>query len=202
MTHQRLRSELVRADNEDSTGLNNHYWAVVVNRAGVVCAVAFSGSEFDTQWLLSRQITAAKAFTANGLGLDGVPLSAGQLYRTVQPGAPDLPLYGVPFANPVDPAAAYAGSARNFGTDHDPMLGRRIGGTITFGGGLGLYSGANAIGGLGLSGDTACADHSTAWRLRLRLGLAPTVGDDRITLNDRTGHPDCPNSAGTQGTRP
>ena len=56
--------------------------------------------------------------------------------------------------------------------------------------------------GLGLSGDTACADHSTAWRLRNELGLAPAKGNDRITLNNATGHPHCPNDAGTQGANP
>jgi hypothetical protein len=65
----RLRSELEDADDEDSTGFSNHYWAVVVNPQGTVCAVAYSGRERDSQWLLSRQIAAAKAFTANGLSL-------------------------------------------------------------------------------------------------------------------------------------
>ena len=37
-----------------------------MNLAGVVCAVAFSGPDSDSQWLLSRRIAAAKAFTANG----------------------------------------------------------------------------------------------------------------------------------------
>jgi hypothetical protein len=39
------------------------------------------------------------------------------------------------------------------------MIGHRIGGTITFGGGLALYTnkGTTAVGGIGLSGDTACA---------------------------------------------
>ena len=41
---ERLRSELEDADEEDSTGLNNHYWAVVVNRQGTVCAVAYWGA--------------------------------------------------------------------------------------------------------------------------------------------------------------
>ena len=33
---ERLQFELADADEEDSTGLNNHYWAVVVNREGTV----------------------------------------------------------------------------------------------------------------------------------------------------------------------
>lgn len=200
VTHQTLKSQLVAADAADTTGLNNHYWAVVVNREGVVCAVAFSGASTDSQWLLSRQIAAAKAFTANGLSLDSAPLSTAQLYPWVQPGAPGNPLLGLAAGNPVSPADAYQGQFSQFGSRNDPMVGRRVGGTITFGGGLGLYSGTDAIGGLGLSGDTACADHSTAWRLRDLLGMAPTAGDDRITL-DASAHPHCPNDGGTQGKK-
>jgi uncharacterized protein GlcG (DUF336 family) len=194
-----LRSALRDADTADSTGLNNHYWAVVVNRAGVVCAVAFSAPERGGQWLLSRQIAAAKAFTANGLSLDGAPLSTGQLYAWVQPGAPANPLFGLGGGNPVSPDDAYSGPYHQFGTRNDPMVGRRVGGTITFGGGLALYNGTSPIGGVGLSGDTACADHSTAWRLRALLGLEPSAGNDRITL-DASDHPHCPNDAATQGT--
>ena len=42
---ERLQYELEDADEEDSTGFNNHYWAVVVNRQGTVCAVAYSGRD-------------------------------------------------------------------------------------------------------------------------------------------------------------
>ncbi len=97
---------------------------------------------------------------------------------------------------------AYQGPASKFGTKADPMVGRRVGGTITFSGGLALYAGTEVVGGLGLSGDTACADHSTAWRTRILLGLVPSVGDDRITLDDANGHPHCPNDADTQGAVP
>ncbi len=194
-----LKSALAAADTADSTGLNNHYWAVVVNREGRVCAVAFSGETSDSQWLLSRQIAAAKAFTANGLSLDGAPISTAQLYPWVQPGAPANPLFGLAGGNPVSPEHAYDGPYQLFGTTNDPMIGKRVGGTITFGGGLGLYSGTSASGGLGLSGDTACADHSTAWRLRVLLDLAPASGNDKITLDNASGHPHCPNDANTQG---
>lgn len=207
VTYANLVSNLQTAAAADSTGLNNNYWAVVVNRDGVVCAVAYSGSGVFSQWLLSRQIAAAKAFTANGLSLDSAPISSGMLYSTVQPNAPQNPLFGLPFGNPLDPAAAYAGNASDFGTASDPMIGKRVGGTITFGGGFGLYSGSTAVGGLGLSGDTACSDHSTAWRLRNLLNAKPTVGDDRIHLTNATpitkfgDHPDCPNDGGVQGTK-
>jgi uncharacterized protein GlcG (DUF336 family) len=199
VTFETLRATLAKADLADTTGLDNHYWAVVVNREGTVCAVAFSGEQRDSQWLLSRQIAAAKAFTANGLSLNEAPISTGQLYPWVQPGAPANPLFGLAAGNPVSPEDAYKGPYQQFGTKNDPMVGKRVGGTITFGGGLGLYADTIAIGGLGLSGDTACADHSTAWRVRAALDMAPTAGDDRITLDDLTGHPHCPNDAGTQG---
>lgn len=199
VTFQELRSALRQADTADTSGLNNHYWAVVVNRSGVVCAVAFSGESRDAQWLLSRQIAAAKAFTANGLSLNGAPVSTAMLYPWVQPGAPANPLFGLAGGNPVSPSDAYDGPYQLFGTGNDPMVGRRVGGTITFGGGLTLYSGEQALGGLGLSGDTACADHSTAWRVRNILTLAPTTGNDRITLDNAAGHPHCPNDGTTQG---
>ena len=64
---------------------------------------------------------------------------------------------------------------------------------------LALYSNGDVVGGLGLSGDTACADHSTAWRLRAFLRLAPDVPNDTITLSNTSGHPHCPNDSGTQG---
>src|SRR5688572_20532724 len=95
VSHSDLREALIEAEIADTTGLDNDYWAVVVNRQGVVCAVAYSNDQRDGQWLLSRQIAAAKAFTANGLSLDGAPLSTAQLYPWVQPGAPANPLFGL-----------------------------------------------------------------------------------------------------------
>jgi uncharacterized protein GlcG (DUF336 family) len=215
VTHGQLRAALVSAANADSTGLNNNYWGVVVNRQGEVCAVAYSGPSIGSQWLLSRQIAAAKAFTANGLSLDGAPVATAALYSWVLPVVPQgnpgtqtgpsqNPLFGLNGGNVLDSEAAYKGRYDRFGSPNDPMIGERVGGTITFGGGLGLYSGGTtAVGGLGLSGDTACADHSTAWRTRANLKLAPKPGTgfDTITLGT-TAHPHCPNDTGTQGQTP
>jgi uncharacterized protein GlcG (DUF336 family) len=200
VSHSDLRTQLKKGDAGDTTGLNNHFWAVVVNRAGVVCAVAYSGDTVGSQWLLSRHIAAAKAFTANGLSLDGAPISSAMLYPWVQPSpSGGNPLFGLAAGNPVDQAAAYDGDYSKFGTAEDPMVGKRVGGTITFGGGLGLYNGATPIGGLGLSGDTACADHSVAWRTRNFLGKVPSAGNDKLTFGDTAGHPHCPNDKGTKG---
>lgn len=82
-------------------------------------------------------------------------------------------LYGLPTTNPVSTEVLYRGDVDNFGTDADPMLGSILGGTVVFGGGLPLYSEDQAlVGALGVSGDTSCADHNVAWRVREALGLA------------------------------
>ena len=52
------------------------------------------------------------------------------------------------------------------------MRGKRIGGVNVFGGGLALYTATGRlIGGLGVSGDTSCADHIIAWKTRHALNL-------------------------------
>ena len=80
---------------------------------------------------------------------------------------------GLQHSNPVDTDAAYeAGGSAAFGTAGDPMFNRAVGGVNVFGGGLGLYaSGGRLVGGVGVSGDTSCADHYIAWRVRQALNL-------------------------------
>ncbi len=152
-------------------------WATVVNRDGVVCAVAYSGANRGSQWPGSRVISAQKANTANAFSLDSLALSTGNLYSAVQgPGTSNNELggslFGLQLSNPVDPAVAYGGDPTKMGTSADPMVGGRIGGINVFGGGLALYnSNRKVIGGLGLSGDTSCADHNRAWLTRHNLGL-------------------------------
>jgi uncharacterized protein GlcG (DUF336 family) len=211
VSYQQLKSALVTSDSADTTGFNNHFWGVVVNRGGVICAVAYSGSNTGAQWLGSRQIAAAKAFTANAfsLPLNGgtgtTALSTAQLYQFVQPSNANVanPLYGLDSGNVLDSTVVYRGEYAWFGTPQDPMIGSRAGGTITFGGGLALYSGTSIVGGIGLSGDTACADHSTAWRTRIALKLQQANPTDQLPFatnpSMRNGHPHCPNDSGTQG---
>lgn len=45
-------------------------------------------------------------------------------------------------------------------------MGSVPGGIITFGGGVPIYAGSKVIGGFGVSGDTACADHDVAYTAR------------------------------------
>ena len=219
-----LRSALISAVAAESSGLNNQMWATIVDRDGVVCAVAFSGGDRGAQWPGSRVISAQKANTANAFSLDGLALSTANLYSAVQPF--DGSLYGLQHSNPVNAAASYgaATDTANYGQVNDVMVGKRIGGVNVFGGGLGLYTKVGpadkVVGGLGVSGDTSCADHMIAWRVRNNLGLdhlrasvggvsgdsdrpdniiydivdASTVGGIRISPSG-FGHPTCLNTA-------
>lgn len=184
--HAALKAALVAATQAETSGLNNHMWAAVVNRDGVICAVAFSGVNRGAQWPGSRVIAAQKAHTANAFSLDktsasdgsgqakGLALSTANLYAAVQPGGS---LYGLQHSNPVDAAVAYAPTPAAAGGPGDPLVGKRAGGVNVFGGGLALYAdGSQIVGGVGVSGDTSCADHGIAWRLRHELKLDVLAG--------------------------
>jgi uncharacterized protein GlcG (DUF336 family) len=203
-THGQLEAALTGARAQANGGFNLDMWATVVNRDGVVCAVAFTGSDRGKQWPGSRVISAQKANTANAFSLPALALSTANLWSAVQPGGS---LYGLQESNPVDTEAAYRGPATSFGQSNDPMVGRRIGGVNVFGGGLALYNAKKQIvGGIGVSGDTSCADHNIAWRTRNALGLdwlpggVSANGDDNInyrglvssgTLQSDFSHPIC-----------
>jgi uncharacterized protein GlcG (DUF336 family) len=176
-----LQAALASATATETSGLNNQMWGTIVNRDGVVCAVAFTGVNRAAQWPGSRVISAQKANTANAVSLDassssngsgqatGLALSTANLYSGVQPGGS---LYGLQHSNPVDTGVAYGGNPDKYGTKNDPMVGNHIGGVNVFGGGLALYGpGHVVVGGLGVSGDTSCADHDIAWRTRNLLAL-------------------------------
>lgn len=180
-TYAQLKTALTNAVSADATGFNLNMWATIVDRDGVVCAVAYSGNNRGAQWPGSRVISAQKANTANAFSLDGLALSTANLYSAVQgtSGASPLggSLYGLQFSNPVDTAAAYGGNPAAMGTKFDPMVGARVGGVNVFGGGLALYNSAKkVIGAVGLSGDTSCADHNQAWLVRKNLGLDNLAG--------------------------
>ena len=95
-------------------------------------------------------------------------LSTANLYSFAQPAntqaATTFPagsLYGLNNSNPFNPAFQPQGTG----------IGQVPGGIITFGGGVALYQNGQVIGGLGVSGDTACADHAIAYRMRHYAGL-------------------------------
>jgi uncharacterized protein GlcG (DUF336 family) len=164
-----LKQALITARQQPNGGFNLDMWGTVVNRDGLVCAVAFTGNDRGAQWPGSRVISAQKANTANAFSLPGLALSTANLFSAVSPGGS---LYGLQHSNPVNTDVAYAGPASRFGAANDPMVGGRIGGVNVFGGGLALYDAAGVlVGALGVSGDSSCADHNIAWRTRNNLAL-------------------------------
>ncbi len=209
-THAQLRDALQTVQRVDNGGLGFHMWASIVNRSGIVVAIAYSGELEGDQWPASRLISAQKASTANSLSLDGFALSTANLYAATQPGGS---LFGLQASNPVNTAVAYEGDANLYGTPADALVGNRIGGINVFGGGLALYnSSGRIVGGLGVSGDYSCTDHIIAWKVRSALeldyvpsGVDPTVfpgkpGDDNIIYDidpatgrsaSGWGHPSC-----------
>jgi uncharacterized protein GlcG (DUF336 family) len=168
-SHEQLRAALTAARAETNGGLNHDIWGTIVDRDGVVCAVAFTGATRGEQWPGSRVIAAQKASTANSFSLPGLSLSTANLYTATQPGGS---LFGTQESNPVSTRVAYGGIPARYGRHNDPMVGGRIGGVSVVGGGLGLYDAdGKIVGGLGVSGDTSCADHNIAYRTRSTLNL-------------------------------
>ena len=181
------------AQNGDAGGLNHGkaMWGAVVNRNGELCALAVSTDDGPATWPGSRAIAIAKAFTANAFSTDTVPLSTARLYTLSQPGHS---LWGLAAGNPVNPSCLGAANDTTTG------VGKVCGGTIVFGGGLALYKGQTRVGGLGVSGDTACADHEIAKRVRQSANLAPGgLPSDEIVYASVDGpspfaHPFCANT--------
>jgi uncharacterized protein GlcG (DUF336 family) len=205
-----LKNALTAARQQSNGGFNLDMWGTIVNRDGVVCAVAFTGADRGSQWPGSRVIAAQKANTANAFSLPHLALSTANLYYAVSPGGS---LYGLQHSNPVDTEVAYRGPATQFGMVNDPMVSHRIGGVNVFGGGLALYNSAHVLlGAIGVSGDSSCADHNIAWRTRHTLGLdhvpagvssdpkrpdnivydiTPQPGQQLGTSTSGWGHPEC-----------
>src|SRR5690242_12185292 len=132
----------------------NRMWSAVVDRQGVLCSIIKIGDA----WPGSRAIAIAKASTANDFSNDALALSTANFYAATQPGGS---LYGLNNSNPFNPAFQPQGTG----------IGSVPGGIITLGGGVALYAGGKVIGGLGVSGDSACADHVIAYRMRKLAGL-------------------------------
>jgi hypothetical protein len=176
-----LKKALTAARAAESSGMNAQEWATVVDRNGVVCAVAFTGYDATTELGFGRISSAMRANTGNSFSVDsnsgssgagfpgGQALSTANLYSATQPGG----FVGeLPNNYPVNQSAAFSKHVDLYGTAADPMIGQPIGGFVAIGGGLGLFAaGQTAVGGIGVAGDHACTDHDIAWRTRHLLGL-------------------------------
>ena len=203
-SHEAVKAALERVVADGSNGgLGNHMWATVVDRDGVVCVVAFSGANRGSQWPGGRVLSVQKANAANAFSLTSLAFSTSNLYAATQPGGN---LYGLQGSTPLDTAKAYAGPASNYGQAGDPLAGEMAGGWSRSGGGLSLYSASGSlVGAIGISGDTPCADHIVAWKVRDALqldfipaGVSPSADDNIIfdlqangTSLSGFGHPRC-----------
>jgi uncharacterized protein GlcG (DUF336 family) len=168
-------------------------WGAVVNRDGEICTYTTSTDDPTQVWPGSQAIAKAKAYTGNAFSLDTLALSTARLYTFTQPGHS---LWSLGQSNLFDPKALAAPSGGSGGKN------QIAGGLIFFGGGVPLYnSQGKIIGALGVSGDTSCADHEIAKRVRNLAGLNPPGGAlvDDITYSLADGaspftHPLCPNT--------
>jgi uncharacterized protein GlcG (DUF336 family) len=143
-------------------------WGAVVNRAGEICAYATSTDDRAQVWPGSQAIAKSKAYTANAFSLDSLALSTARLYTFTQPGHS---LWSLGQSNLFDASQLQPPA----GARSD--VGRLVGGLIFFGGGVPLYNGdGQIVGGLGISGDTSCADHEVAKRVRTLADLNPPGG--------------------------
>ena len=192
-----LRALLISAQTSGGTvgGLFNgtRMWGAVVNRDGEVCTFVTSTTDPTQVWPGSQAIAKSKAYTANAFSLDSLALSTARLYTFTQPGHS---LWSLGQSNLFDPKALAAPDGGSGGRNQID------GGLIFFGGGVPLYdSSGKIIGGLGVSGDTSCADHEIAKRVRNLGSLNPPGGalvDDIVYSPPDApsvfAHPKCPNT--------
>lgn len=201
-TYDEVQTSLKKVVADKNGGFGLNMWASIVDRDGVVKVVTFSGKDRAEQWPGSRAISAQKANTANAFSLPTLALSTANLFTATQPGGS---LFGLQFSNPVDTTVAYGGDSGKIGLKNDPMVGKKIGGVNVFGGGLPLYTKeGKLVGALGVSGDSSCADHNIAWKLRAELKLDYVPAGISADKNDNIvydiengvsksgwGHPSC-----------
>ena len=170
-TEAQLKQYLNSAPGSGGTvgGLFNgsRMWAAVVNRDGEICGYTTSTADPKQVWPGSQAIAKSKAYTANAFSLDDLALSSARLYTLTQPGHS---LWSLGQSNLFESRFLSPTTGQGGGK------GQIAGGLIFFGGGVPLYRDGKIIGGLGISGDTSCADHEIAKRVRHLANLDPTGG--------------------------
>ena len=170
-SESQLRQLLVQSQNVNQPigGLfaGTRMWGAVVNRDGAVCAYTTSTTDPTQVWPGSQAIAKSKAYTANAFSLDTLPLSTARLYTFTQPGHS---LWSLGQSNLFNPEFLASPAGQGGGQNEF------VGGLIFFGGGVPLYRNGKIVGALGISGDTSCADHEIAKRVRDLAGMNPSGG--------------------------
>ena len=170
LTAAQLRSYMKQAAAAGAVGGlfgGERMWAAVVNRDGELCAYTTSTDDPKQVWPGSQAIAKSKAYTANAFSLDNFALSTARLYTFTQPGHS---LWSLGQSNLFNPSALARPSTGDGGRN------QITGGLIFFGGGVPIYKDGKILGGLGISGDTSCADHEIAKRVRNLAGMNPAGG--------------------------
>jgi uncharacterized protein GlcG (DUF336 family) len=196
-TARQLRALLGQAADPANGGIvgglfeGTRMWAAVVNRSGELCAAATSTDDPTQVWPGSQAIAKHKAYTANAFSLDVLALSTARLYTFTQPGHS---LWSLGQSNLYNANLLLAPGGSG---DRNQIAG----GLIFFGGGVPIYRDGQIVGGLGVSGDTSCADHEIAKRMRNVGGMNPPGGAlaDDIVYSSAEGpsvfaHPLCLNT--------
>ena len=163
-----LKAALDKATAEEKSGLNNHMWATVVDKArrrlrgGIfrlrsLCAVGGEPRDFGAEGEHGKLARARFDVELCRVGPGNRPCTVNgeSAIPQHQPGGS---LFGLQESNPVNTAPAYNVPYSTYGTTKDPLVNHRIGGINVFGGGLALYARKRVVGGVGVSGDTSCAD--------------------------------------------
>ena len=180
-----LKAALTTARSASNGGFNLDMWGSIVNRDGVVCAVAFTGSR-------------SRIGMARQPGHLGSKSEHGQLVRfarawrcrrqTCGGGAAGRLSVWLAREQPGQHCGRIPGSIGKIRHGKRSPGRRQIGGVNVFGGGLALYDVSHTlVGAIGVSGDTSCADHNIAWRTRHALnmdfvpgGVGPATRPDNI----------------------
>ena len=177
---------VVPGDPEANGGLGNHMWAVVVDRAGVICTVTRSGETFGDQWPGSRSI-AGEGVHRERLQPAGLRPVHGE--SVLADAAREQPVR----ARDQQPRAQGGVLLRrrhvmgHRGRSRGRPAYRRHGRLRR---GLALYDAqGELVGGFGVSSDESCTDHIVAWKVRhaSKLDNVPagvTKADDDNIIHD------------------
>ncbi len=154
-------------------GVGAPEWLSEVDSSGVVCAIVHSlpaGTDVTAHLSVTHRILSVqKAGISNGFSRsNGVPgtglaVSSANIFFCSQFNevAQGLDSLFNPQVNP------FAGDPKTWGTQTDPLVGKRLGGTAAIPGGLSLWDKSKTkVGAIGASGDFRCTDHVIAWKVR------------------------------------
>lgn len=167
---KKLMSTVVLHDGSVNGGVGAPVWLTLIDTSGKVCAIVHSlpeGVDVTTELAINHRVLSVhKAGIANGFSRESLSVSSGNIYAGSQSGEIASGMDG--FVNyKINP---YGGDPATWGTEKDPLVGKRLGGNSAQPGGLALFNSDQVkVGAIGVSGDFRCTDHVVAWKVREKL---------------------------------